>query len=64
MKKIFLRKLNLKKDISPRYQTWMNDTEVHRFTEQRYVRHSLNDIRTFVRRKNNSKQNLRKILFP
>ena len=56
MKKISLRKLNLKKDISLRYKTWMNDTEVHRFTEQRYVRHSLNDIRTFVRRKNNSKK--------
>ena len=56
MKKISLRKLNLKKDISLRYQAWMNDTEVHRFTEQRYIRHSLNDIRTFVKRKNNSKK--------
>ena len=51
IKKITIRKLNLNKDISIKYQTWMNDTEVHKFTEQKYVKHSLNDIRTFVRKK-------------
>ncbi len=56
IKKITIRKLNLNKDISIKYQTWMNDTEVHKFTEQKYVKHSLNDIRTFVRKKNNSKK--------
>ena len=31
--KIILRKLNLKKDISKKYQNWMNDLEVHKYTE-------------------------------
>ena len=33
--KITLRKLNLKKDISKKYQNWMNDIEVHKYTEQK-----------------------------
>ena len=53
-KKIILRKLNLKSDISKKYQNWMNDFEVHKYTEQKYVKHSLANIRKFVREKNNS----------
>lgn len=53
-KKITLRKLNLKKDISRKYQSWMNDYEVHKYTEQKYKKHSLSDIRKFVMEKNNS----------
>jgi ribosomal-protein-alanine N-acetyltransferase len=53
--KIILRKLNLKKDISKKYQNWMNDFEVHKFTEQKYTKHSLINIRNFVREKNKSK---------
>ena len=53
--KIILRKLNLKKDISKKYQNWMNDFEVHKFTEQKYTKHSLIKIRNFVREKNKSK---------
>lgn len=54
-KKIILRRLNLKSDISKKYQSWMNDFEVHKYTEQKYVKHSLVNIRKFVREKNNSK---------
>ena len=54
-KEIILRKLSLRKDISLKYQSWMNDSEVHKFTEQKYMKHSLNNIRKFVREKNNSK---------
>ena len=54
-KKISLRKLNIKKDISKKYQNWMNDFEVHKFTEQRHKKHSILDIRKFVKEKNKSK---------
>ena len=53
--KIKLRKLNLTKDISNKYLMWMNDLEVHKYTEQRYTKHSLIDIRKFVKEKNKSK---------
>ena len=46
-KKVILRKLNLKIDISKKYQSWMNDFEVHKYTEQKYVKHSLANIRKF-----------------
>jgi len=55
LNQIILRKLNLKKDISKKYQSWMNDLEVHRYTEQKYTKHSLNNIRKFVEEKNKSK---------
>ena len=34
----------------------MNDFEVHKYTEQKYVKHSLANIRKFVIEKNNSKK--------
>ena len=52
---IILKKLNLKKDISKKYQNWLNDFEVQRYTEQKYKKHSLADVRNFVREKNKSK---------
>ena len=55
IKKITIRQLNLKKDISKKYQSWMNDYEVHKYTEQKYKKHSLANIRKFVKEKNNSK---------
>tara|TARA_B110000003_G_C16499013_1_gene476628 strand:+ start:331 stop:852 length:522 start_codon:yes stop_codon:yes gene_type:complete len=55
LKKIMLRKLNLKKDITIKYQNWMNDLEVHKYTEQKYKKHSINDIKNFVKEKNKSK---------
>jgi len=53
--KITLRKLNLTKDISSKYLKWMNDLEVHKYTEQKYRKHSLINIRKFVKEKNKSK---------
>ena len=55
IKKIILRKLNLTKDISNKYLKWMNDLEVHKYTEQKYIKHSLINIRKFVKEKNKSK---------
>ena len=52
---LFLKKLNPKKDITKKYQKWMNDLEVHKYTEQRYKKHSLKDIKKFVKEKNKSK---------
>lgn len=52
---ITLKKLNLKSDISKKYQNWMNDLKVTDFTEQKYKKHSLKDIRKFVNEKNKSK---------
>ena len=52
---LILKKLNLKKDISKEYQNWLNDFEVQRYTEQKYKKHSLADVRNFVREKNKSK---------
>ena len=55
IKSIILKKLDLKSDITKNYQDWMNDLEVTKFTEQKYKKHTLKDIRNFVREKNNSK---------
>ena len=52
---LFLKKLDPKKDITKKYQKWMNDPEVQKYTEQRYKKHSLKDIKKFVREKNRSK---------
>ena len=52
---ITLRKLNLTKDISDKYLTWMNDLEIHKYTEQKHIKHSLSQIRRFVKEKNKSK---------
>lgn len=54
-KKITLRKLNLTKDISEKYLTWMNDLEVHKYTEQKNIKHTKTKIRKFVKEKNKSK---------
>ena len=53
-KKIKLRKLNLTKDISEKYLAWMNDFEIHKYTEQKYIKHSKTRIRKFVKKKNKS----------
>lgn len=52
---IFLKKLNLKKNISYKYLSWMNDSEIHKFTEQRYLKVTLKDIKKYVLEKNKSK---------
>ena len=52
---IFLKKLNPNKDITKKYQSWMNDKMVHRFTEQGRKKHSIEDIKKFVTEKNKLK---------
>ena len=54
--KIILKRLDVKKDISKKYQKWMNDYDVHKYTEQKYKKKSLSDIRNFVKKKNKSKK--------
>ena len=49
---IYLKQLNPAKDIGVKYQKWMNDIEVHKYTEQKYKKHSLKDIKHFVIQKN------------
>ena len=51
---IFLKKLNPKKDISNDYLKWMNDFEVNKYTEQKYKKHKIKDIKKFVNEKNKS----------
>mgnify|MGYP006097580315 FL=1 len=52
---IFLKKLNPNKDITKKYQSWMNDKIVHQFTEQGRKKHSVKDVKKFVIEKNKSK---------
>ncbi len=54
-KVLILKKLNIKRDISKKYLSWMNDVDVHQYTEQKYKKHSLADIKKFVEKKNKSK---------
>lgn len=53
--KIVLKKLNIKKDITRKYQKWINDYEVMRYTEQKFQKHTLLDIKNFVKKQNKSK---------
>lgn len=52
---IFLKKLNLTKDISSKYLFWMNDIDVQKYTEQKYFKTTLKDIKKYVLEKNKSK---------
>ena len=52
---IYLRQLNPAKDIGSKYQKWMNDIEIHKYTEQKYKKHSFKDIKDFVIKKNKSR---------
>ena len=51
---LIIRKLNPKKDITAKYQKWMNDPEVQKYTEQKYKKSSIKNIRKFVEEKNKS----------
>ncbi len=51
---IILKKLSLK-NVNIEYLKWMNDYEVTKFTEQRFKKHSLSNIKNFVKKKNKSK---------
>ena len=46
---ITLKKLSIKKNITLNYLKWMNDADVQKYTEQRFKRHSLKDIRNLMK---------------
>ncbi len=52
---IYLEELTLKNCHLDNYLRWMNDQDVHHFTEQRFKKHSKSDIKNFVLEKENSK---------
>ena len=52
---IYLRKFRPDKDVGNKYKKWMNDFKIHKFTEQKYKKHTLKDIKSFVAQKNKSK---------
>ena len=51
---IYLKELN-KKNVTNSYVSWMNDLEVHQYTEQKYKKHTINDVLIFVEEKKKSK---------
>tara|TARA_B100000795_G_scaffold111743_1_gene82593 strand:+ start:394 stop:948 length:555 start_codon:yes stop_codon:yes gene_type:complete len=53
----FLR-IVTKKDVSDNYVRWMNDNEMTKYTEQRYQKHSIENIEMFVDDKFKSKSDL------
>ena len=55
---IKLKKLSEKKHISSNYLKWMNDYEVHKYTEQKYEKHTKSKIKKFVKKINKSKNNI------
>ncbi len=52
---ITIKKLDPRKNIDKNYLRWMNDFEVHKYTEQKYKKHTIQSIRKFVKEKNKSK---------
>jgi len=44
---ILLKVLRLN-DVSESYVGWLNDSEVNKFTEQKFFRHTLESVKTFV----------------
>tara|TARA_B100000674_G_C37935382_1_gene960002 strand:- start:1421 stop:1924 length:504 start_codon:yes stop_codon:yes gene_type:complete len=51
---IFLRELDVN-NISKEYVSWLNSDDVNKYTEQRYFRHTLSNVRSFVISKKKSK---------
>ena len=47
---MILKELNVS-DVTKDYLMWMNDEEVHKYTEQRYKKHLISDVKKFVRDK-------------
>ena len=52
---LFLKKLDPKKHVTSKYFKWMNDKFVQLHTEQKYLKHSLKNIKKFFKDKNKSK---------
>ena len=53
--KLRLKKLKIS-DVNFEYLSWMNDYEVTKFTEQKFKKHSLLDVKNFVKEKQISKE--------
>jgi len=51
---IFLRKLKPEKDVTDKYKNWKNDKIIHKYTEVRYKKYSINDIKKYIISKNHS----------
>ena len=56
MEKVELKELE-ENDVTQSYVDWMNDLEVTRYTEQRFVLHTLDGVKSFVREKRLSENN-------
>ena len=54
---IYLKELNTQ-NVNKIYLKWMNDKKVQKFTEQRYKKHSIKDITSFVKEKKRSKNEI------
>ena len=62
---ITIKKLDPRKNIDKNYLRWMNDFEVHKYTEQKYKKHTIQSIRKFVKEKIKVRQSfLYGIFFP
>jgi len=55
---IKLKKLSENKHIGSSYLNWMNSYEVHKYTEQKYEKHTKSKIKKFVKTVNKSKNNM------
>ena len=51
-KQIYLRPLTLE-DVTDEYITWMNDYEIVKYTESRFINHTRDTTEEFVRNANN-----------
>ena len=55
---IKLKILSVNKDIRKNYINWMNDPKIHKYTEQKYEKHTKSKIKKFVMKANKSKNNI------
>ena len=51
--RIFLREVRIS-DVNEKYYSWLNDPEVNRFLETRFIPQSIESIKTYVMEKNSS----------
>ena len=57
LKNISLKKIS-KNNIIPDYIKWMNDYEVVKFTEQKYIKHTKKNVKNFLEKINKDKYSL------
>lgn len=49
----FLRVLN-ERDVSENYVSWLNNYEISKYTQQKFIKHNLNNVEEFVKQKRES----------